>query len=170
MPLQSHAAARPGALSVLPFLFMPARKDDGEWHFNAALQAARAAEEAVCEPRNSRRRFAYLLCEFAAQLGRRTSDPSIALPLSRSDLAHALGISLCRVKRITALLSLSQVASCDGETITVLDWRRLCAIAGYDERRLGRELPEEDEEFAIDAPEEEPDHLHTAAGDPAFFG
>ena len=175
MPLQPRTASPPAAFAVLPFLFARVPDDDRGWHFQAAIHAARAAEAAVCEPRNSRRRIAYFLCELTVQLGRRSGDSPAPIPLSRTDIADALGVSLCRVKRVLALLSLAQVIAFDGEDISVLDWRRLCALADYDQRRFGSALPdeeeeEEEEEIALPADEDEALQRETAAGDPAFFG
>jgi hypothetical protein len=159
------------SLAALPFLFMGARPNDRDWQYNAALASAAAAESANVDPANSRRRVAFLLCEFGCQYGRRTGDFSAPMPLSRGELARALGISLCRVKRILALLSLSQVVALEGESLRILDWRRLCALGDYDTGRLGFELPEEEDvHFVLDGDEEAPAHLTTSAGDPAYFG
>jgi len=166
MASRIHFPSLPPSIAVLPFLFMPSRKDDRDWDFNAALASAIAAERAVGEQRNTRRRLAYLLAELGAQYGRRVGDFSQAVPLSRSELARALGVSLCRVKRILALLALSQVIESDGASVRIVDWRRLCSMGGYDIGRLGFELPEEE---IAGAQEAEPASSLTAGGDPACF-
>ena len=158
----------PASVAALPFLFMRARVGDRDWDFNAALASAVAAERADSERRNTRRRLAYLLCELGYQFGRRTGDFGQEMPLSRSELGRALGVSLCKVKRILALLSLSQVVDCDGETIRVTDWPRLCGVAAYDCARLGVEMPEEFTSAFDDEEEDDRPHL-TAAGDQACF-
>jgi hypothetical protein len=153
------------SLAILPFLFMSSRNDDRDWQLNTALQAARAAEEALDEPRNCRKRVAWLLCETGAQYARWTGECSDHVPLSRQEIAAALGVSVCRVKRVMALLSLSGVVASEPRGLSILDWRRLCAIAGYDPGRLGFEVSEE----LTAAPDEEAPMLVTAAGDPAYF-
>jgi hypothetical protein len=168
MATRIHFPELPASVAALPFLFMRARAGDRDWDFNAALAFAVAAERADSERRNTRRRLAYLLCELGYQYGRRTGDYGQAMPLSRSELARALGVSLPRVKRILALLSLSQVIDCaSGASIRVTDWPRLCGVAAYDCARLGVEMPEEFTSPFADE-EDEPPHL-TAAGDQACF-
>jgi len=159
--------ALPPSVAGLPFLFMRDRSGDRDWDFNAALGSAIAAESAFGETRNSRHRIAYLLAELGNQYGRRTGDYTLAVPLSRSELARSLRVSLTRVKRILALLCLSDVIDSDGDMVRILDWRRLCSMGGYDMRRLGFEVVDEDD---LAPREEEPEHLVTGAGDQAYFG
>src|SRR5205085_11964738 len=122
----------PASVAALPFLFMRARTGDRDWDFNAALASAVSAERADSERRNTRRRLAWLLCELGWQYGRRIGDYSQEMPLSRAGLARALGVSLCRAKRILALLTLSSVVESDGESLPVLDWPRLRGMADYE--------------------------------------
>jgi hypothetical protein len=73
------------------------------------------------------------------------------------------------VKRTFALFSLSQVIATDERHIQVLDWQRLCSVAGFDRSRL--ELRDEDfEGVLITSNDDRPqaDNL-TASGDPACF-
>jgi hypothetical protein len=157
-------------VAALPFLFARPQANDSDWNFRTALSAALAAERAGNEGcRNTRGRLAYLLCELGYQLGRRRLDRDGEMALSRIELADALGISLCRVKRTLALLSLSQVIATDGRYLRVLDWRRLCGVAGFDRARL--ELKEEDYEGAliIRGDNQRLTNDLTAAGDPACF-
>ncbi len=143
------------------------RGDDLDWTVRTALSAAFAAERAVdTGRRNTRARLAYLLCELGYQLGRRNVDRDQDLPVPRLELAHALGTSLCRVKRTLALFCLSGVITADARTIRILDWRRLSSVAAYDPARLGL-APEEFDEPA--QTEEGSDNFLTAAGDPACF-
>jgi hypothetical protein len=130
--------------------------------FAAALRTAVAAERAHGEIRNPRQRIALFLCELGKAYGCRSE-----LPLSRGSLAGALGISLVRVKRTLALLSLSGVISTDGDTIRVLDWRKLSGAARFDASALG--LAPEDEEEVLLVLNTEEDHLLTACGEPACF-
>ncbi len=158
----------PASVAALPFLLARSRSDDLDWTIRAALAAAIAAERAVdTGRRNTRARLAWLLCEFAFQLGRRGVDKDRELPVPRAELASALGTSLCRVKRTLALLSLSGVVATDARTFRVLDWRRLTAIACYDPRRLGLSPADEFELVILD--DESADHQTTASGDPACF-
>jgi hypothetical protein len=158
----------PAYVAVLPFLFMAPARRDREWDFQAALGAAVAAEQAGTEPRNTLRRVSYMLCELGFQYSRRTGDMSGAVPLSRTALARALGVSLTKVKRILALLSLSRAIESDEAGIKVVDWRRLCSVAAYDAARLGALVPDEDEPLAANDEDDEPARL-TAAGEPACF-
>jgi hypothetical protein len=144
--------------------------DDRDWNVSSALAAALAAERADRDSRrNTRGRVAYLLCEIGYQLARRKAERDDDLPLSRVKIAEALGVTLCRVKRTLALLSLSQVIATDGHSIRVLDWRRLSGVAGYDLSRLG--LKDEDYEASLITGKEDrrPRHELTASGDPACF-
>jgi hypothetical protein len=149
-------------------LFAGQPSDD--WSFRTALAAALAAEDADRNGRrNTRGRVAYLLCELGHQLARLRVDRNGDLPLSRMQIADALGVSLCRVKRTLALLSLSQVVAVEDRQIRVLDWRRLRGVGGYDRARLG--LQDEDYEAALITRDEHPRPSFnvTASGDPACF-
>jgi hypothetical protein len=110
-----------------------------------------------------------LLCELGYQLARLRVDRDDDLPLSRMEIANALGVSLCRVKRTLALLSLSQVIVADERKIRVLDWRRLSGVAGFDRARLA--LKDEDYESVLITSKEDRIRSHdiTASGDPACF-
>jgi hypothetical protein len=154
----------PASVAALPFLLMGARGRDSEWDFNAALASAVASERADPDRANTRRRLAFLLCELGYQHGRRAGRLDAEMPLSRGELARALGVSLCRVKRVLALLSLSQVIRTDGERLRVIDWPRLCGVAGYECARLGID-PADDG----DREPELPCATVTAAGDQACF-
>jgi hypothetical protein len=157
----------PSFIAALPFLFTRPQKDDLGWSCRSALAAALAAEPADDTARNTRGRIAYVLCELGYQLARRGVDAGAELPISRADLARGLDVSLCRVKRVLALLQLSQVIEADGQRIRITDWRRLCGVAGYDLRRL--ELtPAEEELLPPSSSEAAPQQL-TAAGDQACF-
>ncbi|HEX8670219.1 MAG TPA: helix-turn-helix domain-containing protein [Allosphingosinicella sp.] len=160
----------PPSVAALPFLFVRPQAEDDGWTVRAALAAALAAERADTGGRNSRTRVAYLLSELGYQLARRGFDRDAELPLPRAEIARALGLSLCKVKRILAMLCLSQVIATDGSRMRVLDWPRLCALGGFDPRRLElREEEEEDRIVAILTDEDSPLYSTTAAGDPACF-
>lgn len=159
----------PSSVSALPFLFVRNDAQDEEWKVKAALATAAAAERADDTRRNTRGRLAYLLCELGFQLGRHGGDRDASLPLPRQELSRTLDVPLCKVKRTLALLSLSQVIRIEGDTMRIIDWRRLSSVAQYDPARL-EVLDEEEELFAgAGAGQEEPAPRLTAAGDPACF-
>ncbi|TFI59064.1 helix-turn-helix domain-containing protein [Sphingomonas parva] len=168
-PFATAFAARiPASVAALPFLFVrPEAADDEEWRVRTALATAAAAERADETRRNTRGRLAYLLCELGFQLGRRGSDRDAELPLPRQELARTLDVSLSKVKRILALLTLSQVIATDGAKMRILDWKRLCGVAQYDPARL--EMTDDDEWPAEPVREETEAPRLTAAGDPACF-
>ena len=146
----------------VPFLLGQPRQEAVRPSFGAAVKAAAAAERARGGARNPRQRIALFLCELGKAAGGRSE-----FPLSRSSLASALGISLIRVKRTLALLSLSGVISTDGSTIIVSDWRKLSGAAHFDLSGLNVSLDDED---ALSCDEDaEQDHLLTACGEPACF-
>ena len=168
--MAATSASFSSSAKPLPFLLARPQLSDSDWTLRSALTAAIAAERADRDSgRNTRGRVAYLLCELGYQLARRGSDRDGGLALSRIEIAQALGVSLCRVKRTLALLSLSQVIATDGQSIRVLDWRRLSGVANYDRSRL--ELKDEDFEAGLITGGGEqalPQNL-TASGDPACF-
>jgi hypothetical protein len=165
----AFAAGIPASVAALPFLFVrPEAADDEEWRVRAALATAAAAERADDTRRNTRGRLAYLLCELGFQLGRRGGDRDAEMPLPRQELARTLDVSLSKVKRILALLTLSQVIVTDGTRMRILDWKRLCGVAQYDPARL--DVSEDEEDWAAPAGQETEDSSRlTAAGDPACF-
>ncbi len=167
MASQFAANPVPSFIAALPFLFARPQADDLGWTCRSALAAAVAAERADDTRRNTRGRIAFLLCELGYQLARRGVDISVELPLSRVEIARVSGVSLCRLKRTLALLSLSQVIEGDGQRFRVTDWHRLARVAGYDPSRLELQ-PEEDELLLVQIDEDEPVRL-TAAGDQACF-
>jgi hypothetical protein len=159
----------PASVAAPPFLLARPQADDMGWNCRSALLAAAAAERADDTPRNTRGRIAYLLCEFGFQLARRRIDAGAALPLTRVDIADALGISLCRVKRTLALLSLSSVLECNGATMRITDWPRLCSVASYAASRLALKEDEEELDLACVAEEEGQPQILTRSGEPACF-
>ena len=149
----------------VPFLLGHSTRDTVRPSFEAAVKAAVAAELALGGARNPRQRIALFLCELGKADGCRSE-----YPLSRPTLASLLGISLVRVKRTLALLSLSGVISSDGSTITVLDWRKLSAAAHFDVSTLNVRLNDEETgRIASLNEDDEQDHFLTACGEPACF-
>ena len=159
-----------GPTPSFPFLF--ARREAANAHrdFRTALSAAVAGERADSDGRrNTRGRIAYLLCELGVQMARRELDRNGELPLSRADLADLLGLSLPRVKRALALLSLSQVIGTDGHRLRVLDWQRLCGVACYQRARLKLAAEDFDAEASLISQVDNRPNTLTASGDPACF-
>lgn len=147
----------------VPFLLAQPAQEIVRPSLAAAMKAAVAAERPHGAARNQRQRIAFFLCELGKAYGCCTE-----FPLSRSSLASALGISLVRVKRTLALLSLSGVIRTDGGSITVLDWRKLSGAAHFDLSALNVSL--DDDELAPSYGElENQDHFLTACGEPACF-
>lgn len=137
-----------------------------------ALEAALVAERASNDGRRAvRARIAYLLCELGSQLRQqaRASLPPTTLPLSRKEISGLLGVPLCKVKGVLALLCLSQAIRTDGDSIEVLDWSRLCASARVDPSRLNVPVADEDDAIPARQEEDEAPPLVTAAGEPACF-
>ena len=147
----------------VPFLLGQSRQEPVRPGFAAAAKAAAAAERAQGGARNPRQRIALFLCELRKANGCRSE-----FPLSRASLASTLGISLVRVKRTLAVLSLSGVISTDGSTITVLDWRKLSGAAHFDVSALNVSL-DDDENLPVSDGLEKQDHFLTACGEPACF-
>ena len=149
----------------VPFLLGRPRQETVSPSFAAALKAAAAAERARGGVRNPRQRIALFLCELGKAYGCCSE-----FPLSRTSLAGALGISLVRVKRTLALLSLSGVVSTDGSTITVLDWHKLSGAAHFDLSALNVSPDDEETRLIVSSDkEDEPDNFLTACGEPACF-
>lgn len=165
----ADAAAAPEA--AVPFMLSSPPVDPV---IKAATAAAAIAESASHDARrNTRCRVSYFLCEAANQLNQRgLFDFTGPLPLSRYEISDHLDISLCKVKRVLALLSLSGVLATDGRAIQVLDWQRLCAVAQVDPARLSFSLPAEEEDGLILSPNiiaDEQVSPVTASGEPACF-
>jgi hypothetical protein len=168
MATQLAASTAAGLETAAPFMLSPAPVDAD---FAAAVRAAAVAEDASHDVRrNTRCRVSYFLCELANQLRqRREFDFADELPLSRYDIAAELDISLCKVKRVLALLSLSGVLSTDGRSLQVLDWQRLCAVAHVDPARLSLSFADDDDDLIVATEIEEPVATVTAGGEQACF-
>lgn len=153
-----------------PFLLSPASPASFDSDFMSALKVAVVKERAADGRRTDRCRIAGLLCELALELGRirKSYDGDCELPLSRADFADMLGISLVRTKRAFGLLLLTRVLEVREESVRVLDWPRLCAVARFEPARLGC-APDDENLVAELVDDETPQKLVTAAGDPACF-
>lgn len=154
-----------------PMLFACAAHDGPVIGPASALGAASAALRVGCDHQDSRSRICFLLAELASQLRGRSGDLPIELPVSRTELALAAGISLTRTKRILAFLDLSDTVEQNGSVIRLLDWPRLCRLAGDDSGWFGSSPSDDEEESLIDQAPASPAQpvAVTLAGDPASF-
>lgn len=164
--MATQLAASP-EVAAAPFMLSRGPVDAG---FASAMRAAAVAESASHDVRrNTRCRICYFLCELANQLRQRGAfEMGDQMALSRYDISDQLDISLCKVKRVLALLSLSGVIATDGRSVQVLDWRRLCSVAHVDPARLDLSFAEDDDDLIMATDIEEPANV-TAAGEPACF-
>lgn len=78
--------------------------------------------------------LAHILCELYVRLGvvRRTNSWSFHLPLSQSEMADVLGLSLVHMNRVIQALRREGLISWNNQTITILDWERLKEVAEFD--------------------------------------
>jgi CRP-like cAMP-binding protein len=92
--------------------------------------------------RDSRTRTAHVLCEFAvrqeaAGLGPRNRYD---LPLTQDQLADALGLTPVHVNRTLKALEAAGLIERDKRTVTIADWKRLCAAGDFDPAYLHMDL------------------------------
>jgi hypothetical protein len=153
-----------------PFLLATSHGVGDDRDFQAAFSAAVIVHKAsAARLQNTRAQVCGFLCEVGRQLQRgRAFDFGASLPLSRTGIADATGISLTRVKRALALLSMSNVIAVDGDQLTVIDWKRACDYAKVDPATL-KICPVEDQDEPRLAPEGAPVVQITLSGEPANF-
>jgi CRP-like cAMP-binding protein len=88
--------------------------------------------------RSKRAHIAHLICELYVRL--KTVDRvdvwSFQLPLTQSELADVIGISLVHVNKTLQALKRENVFSWENKTLTIIDWERLKAIAEFDDTYL----------------------------------
>lgn len=84
-------------------------------------------------------RLAHLICELNVRLRivALVSDNVFKLPLTQSDLADVLGLSVVHVNRILKRLRSDGIMYWNSQTIAILNWDRLCEIAEFDPSYLG---------------------------------
>lgn len=84
--------------------------------------------------RASTTRLAHLLCEqyYRARDAGLTQDQSCSLPMNQTELGQALGMSLVSVNRALKKLRADGLVDLRGGILSVLDWRRLQQVAGFD--------------------------------------
>ena len=110
--------------------------------WRAALADAADAEGWVINVgrRTAQQRTAHLLCELVLRLHAAGpgGGPTYALPLTRSELADALGLTPVHVGRTLYDLRERGLAELDRGVLTVRDWPGLQHAAGFEPGRLHR--------------------------------
>jgi CRP-like cAMP-binding protein len=83
-------------------------------------------------------RVAHLLCEqyFRLKAVGRASGNSVSLPLTQSDIADALGISVVHANRTLQELRQMRLIELRSRTLTILDWEQLAKIGVFRQRYL----------------------------------
>lgn len=92
--------------------------------------------------RTSRERIAHLMCELYLRI-RNVGSPEegdVALPLSQSALADAVGLTPVHVNRILRELRLEGAMTLERGSLHIADPVRLAHIAGFDENYLHRRM------------------------------
>jgi len=59
------------------------------------------------------------------------------LPLTQSELADTLGLSVVHVNRVLKILRAQRFILLEGHTVTILDWDDLTELAEFDDTYLG---------------------------------
>jgi hypothetical protein len=115
-------------------------------------------------------RISRLLCELSTSSVRLSSSdgPVNRVQLTRGEIAERLGISLVRTKRALGLLVLSGAIRMDQQGIELLDWERLCRVAGLDPAGADSQTAEQDA-VPNDTEPGNPASTATLCGDPACF-
>ena len=88
--------------------------------------------------RNAHGRIAHLLCEMSLRLKAVgiAREHDFPLPLTQAELADALGLTLVHVNRVLRELRLREVVTIESRTVSIQNWRRLVALAGFDSTYL----------------------------------
>ncbi len=78
--------------------------------------------------------LAHIICELYVRLStvRRTNSWAFHLPLSQSEMADVLGLSLVHMNRVIQSLRRDGLISWTNQTITIQDWDRLQETAEFD--------------------------------------
>jgi len=85
-------------------------------------------------------RVAHMLCEIAARMNNAglLEEESCALPLTQADLADSLSMTLVHLNIALQRLRSESIVRLDQKRLTIIDRRRLEAIAQFDDRYLMR--------------------------------
>jgi CRP-like cAMP-binding protein len=89
--------------------------------------------------RSAMSRMAHLLCELFIRQSviRETAGPDFRVPLTQTDLADVLGLSIVHVHRVLRMLRNEKAAAWTSQTISVVDWSRLRELAEFNPCYLG---------------------------------
>ena len=84
--------------------------------------------------RSALQHLAHIICELFLRLKvvGQTEGFSFRLPLTQSDVADVLGLSMVHVNRMLKALRSDEVMTWANQHVTIADWRRLSDIAEFD--------------------------------------
>jgi len=84
--------------------------------------------------RSKQAHLAHLICELYVRLRKvkRTNGSSFQFPLTQTAMADVLGVSLVHLNKTLQSLRKERAFTWEGRVITILDWTKLQAIAGFD--------------------------------------
>lgn len=84
--------------------------------------------------RSALEHLAHLICELFLRLKvvQKTNGLSFRLPLTQSDIADVLGLSMVHVNRILKILRNNEVMTWANQMVTITNWNRLRQIAEFD--------------------------------------
>jgi CRP-like cAMP-binding protein len=91
--------------------------------------------------RNSTRRLAHLLCEFALRLEAAglSENGQYQIPMTQEQLADATGLTPVHVNRVLQDLGRRGLIERDKRAVTILDWRQLKEVGDFNTRYLHME-------------------------------
>lgn len=92
--------------------------------------------------------FATLICELYWRLRsvEHAHSDGFFLPLTQTDIADAMGMSTVHVNRVIKQLRTAGVMRITGQQVTIVNWQRLCEIAGFRNHSLSAMFPKESAE------------------------
>ena len=84
--------------------------------------------------RSALQHLAHFVCELFLRLKvvGQTVNFGFHLPLTQSDVADVLGLSMVHVNRMLKSLRSDEVMTWANQQVTIADWERLCEIAEFD--------------------------------------
>jgi CRP-like cAMP-binding protein len=88
--------------------------------------------------RSAFERIAHLFCEMITRMRAvgLTQGDTCELPITQSQMADALGLSLVSINRTLRELRVSGLIGLSRGILTIRDWHRLCEISGFDANYL----------------------------------
>jgi len=84
--------------------------------------------------RSKKSHLAHLICELFVRLEgvNLTNDMSFLLPLSQSEMADVIGLSVVHMNRVIQALRREKLISWTNHVVTILNWQRLQEVAEFD--------------------------------------